>query len=68
MDLRFTNEFVEGLVHDSSNLDIDILKEKKGDRSLQFDIKTLKKDMAEYDNFKVKFIELLQRLENFIFE
>jgi len=33
MDLRFTYEFVQNLVTDTTNLDVDIFSEKKGDKN-----------------------------------
>lgn len=62
-ELRFTYDFVQGLIDDTEQIDIEILGEDN-----QFDIDGLREDLKKYDTFKEKFIALMSELEHEIFE
>lgn len=67
-DLRFTYDFIKGLISDSKDIDIDIYSTQGNQKDRGFDIPAMEKDLADYDEFKDKFIALLSQLEVEIFE
>lgn len=63
-DFRFTYEFVQGIITDSTLIEIEI----SGEDSSKFDIDQLNADLKAYDEFKTKFQSLIDELEKEIFE
>lgn len=62
-ELKFTYEFVQGLIDDTEQIDIEILGPDN-----EFDIGGLREDLKKYDSFKEVFITLMGELEHEIFE